>query len=317
MRAGCAALLVILGLAAGTSLGADVSAAHDLIARCAHEADPSVRGLDAFRTRCPGIGQALFDLGLEPLLPAGWQAELSPRALRDFDALASQYAAPLSQRATQPDDFRLQSIALSLKPPPSPISWWERLRAWIRNWFEPVSANPPAWLRFLSRLHIGARTWIVTFVILAAAVVMAVGAIVVIELRAAGAGSAGRRRSRPGRASAGGDGSIADNSPDLADLESAPVRDRPVLLLRALVGALRRAHRLQGDRELTCRELITQARFDTARQRDDFRRVALLAERALYGGRQAAPSVIPEEVLRSARLLHEQLLALPKAAEGG
>jgi hypothetical protein len=317
MRAARAALLALLGLAAGSPLRADVPDAHTLISRCARDADATLRGLDALRTRCPGIEQALYRLGLEQFLPAEWPKELSPRALADLDALASRYAGAPSGATAQLDVLRLQSIARSLEPPPSAISGWEWLQAWLRKWFESSGGNSPAWLRLLLRFHISVSVWRVIFLTLVASVLMVLGAIVVIELRAAGAGARSGRRSRSlRRRSTAGATSAPEGSSELAYLEMAAARDRPVLLLRALVQALTRAHRLRRDKELTCRELVAEAHFDTARQRRDFQDVALLAERALYGGAHAAPPAIPEQLLLSARVLHDQLLVAPPVAEG-
>jgi hypothetical protein len=315
MRAGRPALLALLGLAAGSPLRADSPDAHALIARCAQEADSTLRGLDALRVRCPGIEQALYQLGLEQLLPSGWQKDLSPSALADFDALVSRYAGRHSE-ATRLDASRLRSIARSLEPPPSPVSWWEQLRAWIRTWFEPVSGEAPAWLRFFSRFHITSTAWRVILVLLAASVTIVAAAVVVIELRAARARP--RRRSRFfGSKSSAGPASAADGSSSLANLDSAPPHDRPVLLLRALVEALTRTHRLRRDKDLTCRELVAEARFDTARQREDFEHVAVLAERALYGRALAPFPAMPDEVVRSARALHDQLLIAPASTGEG
>jgi hypothetical protein len=309
MRAGWVVPLALLGLVAGVPIHAEVATSQALIARCAGQADAGLRGLDALRSPCPGIEPALAQLGIEVFLPADWQQKLSPRALGDFQALAARYAGAPSAAAALRTTSRLRAIALSLRPPPSPASWWDALKAWIREWLEPADGRPPGWLRFLPHLTIGPRLARLIFVGLAALVVIAVAAVVLIELKAAGVGSGRRPRSGARRSRAAAAARLGE-SPDLAGLGSVPERERPILLLRALVQALARAHRLVRDRDLTCRELIAQARFDTPGERADFEHVALLAERALYGDPQTAP-VIPEPVLRSARHLHEKLLAAP------
>ena len=315
MRAGCAVLLALLGLTAGSPLRADITAARRLIVQCAQMAEPGARGFDALQRACPGIAEALDGLGIEPLLPSDWRRDLSPRALADFVGLEVRYADPVISESVRPDVSRLRSIALSLKaPPPSSTaaSWWERFSTWLRRRLERSGGEQPSWLRFLPHLEIGPRVLQIVFVALALLVVAGAAALVLIEIRAAGGGAGrGARRSVP-RPSAGADSS--QGVTDLSTLESAPLRDRPVLLLRALVQALTRAHRLHRDRELTCRELVVQARFDTARQREEFEEVALLAERALYGGGEAPPPVIPRELLQSAQALHDQLAAAPAAA---
>jgi hypothetical protein len=318
MRSGWAVLLGILGLSAGSVPRADVPAARTLISHCAETAEPGLHGLEALHDACPGIEQAIEELGVAPLLPADWRTQLSPRALGDLAALEARYADPLTWKSVEPDAHRLRSIALSLAPPPAPPSWWERLKAWIRAWLEPANGRPPAWLRFLPRFSLGPRLQFALFAALASLIVVAAAAVIVIEWKAARAGAPWRSRLlvRRSRADAASSEQVSPDVATLANLDSVPARERPVLLLRALVHVLTRAERLRRDRQLTCRELIAQARFDTARQREDFQHVALLAERALYGGPEAVPATIPDEVLRSARALYDQLLAPGPAVTG-
>jgi hypothetical protein len=320
MRAAPAALLGLIGLSAACASWADVSAARTLIGHCAEAAEPGLRGLGALREACPGIEQALDQLGILPFLPTDWRRDLSPRALADFALLERRYADPVRWESVPPDARRLRSIALSLEPPRAPASWWERLSSWARHWLERAGGKEAGWLRFLPTWTLGPRLLQVLLIALTVLVVAAAAALVVVEIRAAGSTAGLRSRLRVRRSTQGA-ASGAGESPDtasLANLDSAPVRDRPILLLRALVQALMRAHRLRRDRDLTCRELIAQARFDTSRQREDFEHVALLAERALYGGLQANPALISQEMLRSAQALHEELLiARPAVTESG
>jgi hypothetical protein len=144
-------------------------------------------------------------------------------------------------------------------------------------------------------------------------VVISAAAIVLIELRAAGVGPGRRPRSIVRRPRTR-EGTTLEALPDLANLDSAPARERPILLLRALVLALASSNRLARNRDLTCRELVAQARLDTPRQREDFEHIALLAERALYAGPEAASPVIPEELLRGAQALCGEMLAGAAAA---
>jgi hypothetical protein len=317
MRAWAAVLLGLLGLSAGSALRADVSGARTLIGRCAKTADANFRGLDGLHDVCPGLEQALEQLDIGPYLPANWRAEISARALGDFVALDVRYTDPALWGRVRPDAHRLRSIALTLQSAAVPISWWERLTAWVRRWLERAGREQPGWLRFLPGLQLGPGMVRIVFIALATLVVAAAATVVSLEIRAARSPAGLRSRLRARRSSADAT-PIAKGSPDLAglaDLDSAAARDRPILLLRALVEALTRANRLRHDRDLTCRELVAQARFDSVRQRDDFGHVALLAERALYGP-QAAPPVIPEEVLRSARALHAELRAAPAVPAG-
>ncbi len=300
------------GPARASDPSADATAAHDLIARCAQEADAKVRGLDALRSACPGIEGAVQDLGLDALLPADWSKQASARALADLDGLVERYAGPAPTLRLSVS--RLQAIAAGLKPPPAPPSLWDRIGAWIRSWLGSASAGSSGWLRFLPHWSIGARLQRLLFAALAGLILIAVGAFIAVEMRAAGLGAIRRRPQPADRRSGIGDGASPERPEDLAELDSAAPRQQPALLLRILVQALTRAHRLGRDRDLTCRELIAQARFDTAQQREDFGEVALLAERALYGSPDARPTALPDELLSGARALHAQLLAAPAGA---
>jgi hypothetical protein len=62
---------------------------------------------------------------------------------------------------------------------------------------------------------------------------------------------------------------------------------------------------LQAERSLTHRELTVRARFDDSSQRENFRRVAQLAERIVYGGDEAPAEL--DEVVQAGRALHSQL----------
>jgi hypothetical protein len=318
MRTRRAVLLGLLGLAAGSAVAAgtptpaDVTAAHTTIAQCARRAGSTLRGLDALRRACPGVAGAVRNLGLDAFLPVDWVTQVSAPALADLEALAERYSAPAP--ALRLSASRLQAIAAGLKPPPSPPSLWERIRAWIRSWLGSRSESSSSWLRFLPHWNIGPRLARLLFVILAGLVVIAAGVLVAIELRAAGlVGAARRPRTATWRSSARRSTTEMASS-GFADLDSAAPHERPALLLGLLVQALTRSNRLRHDRDLTCRELIAQARFDTGRQRASFGLVALLAERALYGGPQAAAAAaLPDEVLSAARALHAELLSTPAA----
>jgi len=84
-----------------------------------------------------------------------------------------------------------------------------------------------------------------------------------------------------------------------------------VLLLRTLVVALVRSHRLDHERILTCRELVTAAHFDTREQRERFAALSVLAERGLYGVPGKDPPPQQDEVLAAAQALEGQLRAAP------
>ena len=305
MRGPCALLLVILGLAAGAPLRADSPTWHEVIRDCAKRAKPDLVGMDALRAACPTLEKAIEELGLPFHLPEDWKKRVTPADLDDWNALADRYdrtAAPVPP----PDSARLQTIARLLRPPQPPPTWWERLKTWVRNWIDPEHGQWPDWLRWPTQWRPGnAVLYSLTgLVLIAAAVVIA------MELRAAGVFGAGRRRRvLPKRPATNTHTSLANpEEPTLID-EAGPLR--PERLLRLLVTALTKSHRLERDRDLTCRELISAARFDTPAQREIFATVALLAEQMLYEDPGRAAPLNDETLGQSARGLYGELLAAP------
>lgn len=297
--------LGLLWLAAGAPLRADSPAARILVQDCAQQADSGHRGIEALRADCPGVGPAIEELGFDAFLPKDWSGRISPRTLADLNALANRYAQPGPRML--PDPSSLQMIARRLGPSPS-ATWWERLKSWIVSWLDSDRNRWPDWLRSLPDWRSGARLLFYGSIGL---VVIAATVVITLELRAAGVLGLGRRRTAPsGRA-------VRDPQPTVeraltpADIDAAAEHVRPVILLRLLVAALTRSQRLERDGVLTCRELITAARFDTATQREVFTNVALLAEQVLYGDPRRALLSLDDRLLGDARGLYTQLAAAP------
>ncbi len=282
--------------------------AQPLIARCLSRAPATLKGLGALRGACPGIGHAIDDLGLGAFLPPDWRQALTPLALARLDALAHRYAgSPLS---SAPNAGALRALASGLKPPAPPPSLWDRLTSWAGRGTAPWRGMLRRWLRSLGGVT-GSHGLLAVFFVLAGILLLTVVLVVVFELRSAGLIGPGRRSAR--RPSA----RIDTQTPPEAAPGDAPdwneVAEHPTRVLRLLVEALNRSRRIGHERHLTCREISAQARFDTERQRQDFARVALLAERELYG--PIAPARVPEETLRAAQALHAGLLARPARSE--
>ncbi len=102
---------------------------------------------------------------------------------------------------------------------------------------------------------------------------------------------------------------------NLRDIDTAPMRDRPLLLLRLLVQVLVKRRMLAGERALTHGELITHAGFADASQRARFARIVQLAEARQFAaeglfGRLHPDSAI-DAVLDDGRALYRQLAELP------
>jgi hypothetical protein len=307
MQRRCALLLVLLGLASGAPLHAAPLAARTVIQDCAAHADPDEHGIEALGAACPGLAAAIQELRLDALLPADWKRRISAATLSDLDALADRYG----QRALPAplDPSRLQTIARLLPAPARPPQFaWVLFWRWVMGW---LALHWPAWLRphwTAGAGLVGALAYVLVALLLATAV-----AIVIIELRAAGL-----LGGRPQRASTGRlvprQLETTESGLGPLDIEAAAPRLRPVLLLRWLVAALTRSQRLTHEQDLTCRELVTAARFDTSAQRELFTRIALHAEQALYGDAGHGGPPLKEALLGDARDLHRELLAAPLAS---
>ena len=300
----CALLLGLLCLATGTPPKADPRVSREPLHDCLQRASPRLRGIEALRAVCPEIGPAVEGLGLDALLPEDWKAHISARAMGDLTALADRYTQTTPRALPSP--VRLQAIAGLLEPPPAEASWWERLRSWLASRLDFDRIRWPGWLRSLTG-HSGAVFFFYGSICL---VVIAAAAMVVVELRAAGVSGVWRRRARSAQRPIEGEVGGGESLPGLTDVETAAEHLRPALLLRLLVTALTRAHRLEREAIMTCRELITAARFDNAAQRETFERVALLAEQGLYGDPKRALAPLSPELLSNAGGLYRELVAV-------
>jgi len=297
--------LALLAIPIAGPLRAQPLSAQGVISRCAG-ASTALSGLPALRKACPGLEAALDQLGLTAQLPSGWSKTLSAGGLADLRALLQRYSG--SSPSQPPRAATLRSIAAALIPPTPPPTWLDRVREWIQH-------RTDAFLEWLRSLHPSAahsRLAQIGFygfmVLLLALLAIVLG----FELRGAGLIRA-RRRPPPPRGGAGVSFGAAPVAVECADADWTRLRDQPARILRLLVEALTRAHRLERDRHLTCRELEAQARLDTEIERQGFVRVARLAERELYG--PPGGTLLPEDTLREMRALHARLLAAGDQAE--
>jgi hypothetical protein len=298
----------LLALSVAGPLAAEPTGAQAVLARCAAQAGPV--GVTALSKACPGVEQALGQLGLTALLPPGWQKTLTAGELADLGALAGRYGGTPVPKPS--GAAALRSIASRLVPPTPPPTWSQRLMAWIRHWAGPPLQRLGRWLRSMApaaghpRRGREVLDGIIAFLLAAVAVVLA------LELRGSGLLRRWRRETRP-RGARWGAGFAEPAAAASGEPEWSRLRASPARVLRLLVEALTRARRLGHDRHLTCRELQAQARLDTEREREDFARVSRLAERELYGPAGVPP--LPEETLEGVKSLYARLLAA--AAPGG
>lgn len=297
--------LALLALSIAGPLGARAQplTAQGVISRCAAQADANLTGIPALEQACPGLRNAFDQLGLTPLLPPAWPKTLTASELADVDALVRRYAG--SPGPEPPNTAALRSIATRLVPSAAPPTWWSRVRAWIRQRTGSLLPAIGRWLRSIGpALRDPGQAIVYAVIVLLLA---AVAAALVFELRGTGLIRPRRRAAAPRRAARIAASPTGSTEAHSGEPDWARLREQPARVLRLLVDTLTRAHRLARDRHLTCRELEKEARFDTEIERAGFARVARFAERELYG--PSGATVLPEDALRDAMLLHARLVA--------
>jgi hypothetical protein len=301
-------------LIAGPQMVGPVSAIQildDCLARLAPPAAPAAKapsGIGELRLICPDLEHAIVDSDLNDQLPENWQQRLNRSAIADLSWQLHRYQSRSASAA--PRVPTLYQVAHTLNQPQPRHGWWQDFKDWLRQALFTRTSPAPAFLnRWWSRLspsQLLMRS--ILYGLLGAIIVMALW-IVRRELQAAraGAGTAKRGLQRSSQLSP------AAGAPAVADIDRAPLRERPALLLRLLVQALLQSGRLRGERSLTHRELGIRGTFDDAEQQLRFVRISLLAERLLYGAGVAAISATAQpqidQALTDGRQLYAQLLA--------
>lgn len=297
-------VLFICLFAAPAVFAQEDRSARQVLDECIDSVEPDVIGMPALEEKCPGLEQALVDLGLDPFLSDSQWDTVGAYGLMSLRGVLDRYSAPPPARSVPAESLR--SILDELKQPAQaerPLTWLERFKRWLRTFLGQQESEKDSWLsRWLSghSLSETARN-ILVYSLLTLVVLIAVG-VVVNEVRVARKGR--RKRDRAGVSGASG-GSADALAARLLDLDAAARSERPSILLHMLVVTLVKSGRLQAERSLTHRELTARARFDDSFQRESFRRVAQLAERVVYGGDDSPAEL--DEVVQAGRALHLQL----------
>jgi hypothetical protein len=301
-------LLAIAPAAWSQAAGQDERSALEIIDQCSESTDEETIGLTAFEEECPGVTRALEQSGYLSLLSTASREELDSYDLSDLLLVDSWYddAAPADRDV---DVATLRPILDSLRAQESerPPGWFERFKRWLRSMLEPQGgSSSDNWLsRWLQDKKIpGLVAEGIVYVALATLLGLTIF-VIVNELRAA---SLFRRRKTHPDEFAGGIVAAAEDA--AADFDSLAADRKASMLLRMLVATLIRSGRLRTERSLTHRELCARARFDDARQRESFQRVAALAERTVYGSSEV-PAEEVEPIVAAARDLDAQLRGAP------
>ena len=296
-------VLASLLLAAPAVFAQEDRSARQVLDQCIESVEADVIGMPALEEKCPGLEQALVDLGLDPFIPE-WQWDtIGVYGLMTVRDVEQRYSEPPAAREVQVDS--LKSVLDELQQPvkaEQPLTWLERFKRWLRNLANKQQAGQDSWLsRFFDDYTLSETARKILFYGSVILVVLLAVAVIVNEVRVA---RKGRRKRERAQASDVAFGS-ADGFGRSLDLDAAARSERPSILLQMLVAALVKTGRLQAERSLTHRELTARARFDDSSQQENFRRVAQLAERIVYGGDEAPAEL--DEVVQAGRALHSQL----------
>jgi hypothetical protein len=272
--------------------------ARSAIDACTQRLDPQVDiGYERIAARCPDLARALERSEFEQWLPAGWKESrnnLSPGSLKELRAVVERELAT-RPGARIPRVERLNEVLASLgKQREEGGGIWSRFRNWLRELMDRRDSDERAgWFdRLVSRVGISdAVIEVISYLALGAMVALA-GVVVLNELKAAGLlGRRGKstRDERPGHEIS------ARPVPAFSEIEQAPLRDRPRMLVELISSKLTALRRLPPASAFTVRELTKLAKLPTEEDRRRLASVALAAERERY-----AAGGVPATVLESA-----------------
>lgn len=293
-------LLLIL-LAAPAVLAQDQSEARRVLDACIEKLGADDMGLDDLDAACPGLKASLEQLGVMPLLPEAQRNLLMRGGLKNLRALLDRYAQSPEREDISVED--VQSVLDSLREPAEvgrPPTWYERFKRWLSEAFDKQERQNNPWLqRWFDQHPVSEAMRLGLFYGVVLLVVVLAVIIVVNEIRNA---RAGRRKRRAASLAADLDGVLVSG---LSNFDAAG-GERPAALLRLLIATLVKTGRLHGAQSLTPGELTTRAHFDDTSQRESFQRVAQLAEREVFSGKDLASDDV-DDAVRAARSLNTQL----------
>jgi hypothetical protein len=274
----------------------------DDLKECADKMQPAHTGIKKLTEQCPQLDATLDALALSRLLDPEERQRLNSEALHDLVALSSQYSA--RRPAAGPSAASLAAIAEQVngKKVAVPLTWWDRLKAWAKDWFSPSGSSGKNWFDDWVR-RMSDSTVVLNAILYACMGVVILGALLVVLIEMRAAGMLRRREARLSGHSQEAFGAGTMQAPS-ADNRSGVAR-----LLGLLVARLIATRRLQFERTLTHRELVARSIFDTPEQRSAFAQVSQAAESLVYGG--AAERAIPQPVMEQGNSLLAQLAELP------
>jgi hypothetical protein len=286
---------------------------------CVARLDPQLDiGYDRIAARCPDLIKQLETGAWAPWLPRGWKEpgnDLSAGSLKEFRELVDRESGTRGTNPGAAPDVRSLRPILNALAGSRDATGWSRFKSWLRSVLE--RREQPTDESWFSRMvaHVGISQSVIrliTYAALAAVVVLA-GIIVLNELRTAGLfgrrmGTARKRQTQ----SAGGGAGLS-----WRDIEQAPLRDRPRLLLELIVRRLSDRGALPPSGALTVRELTRAAQLPDPDDRSRLTDLALAAERARYSGAEPLATVFEEPIALGRELLERLETATAGPDAGG
>jgi hypothetical protein len=305
MKAGVLAALLLLAMPVASTHAAQADPMAVLDA-CIKQLDAQIDiGYDRIARRCPDLAPALEQSGWAAWLPQSWKEarnDLSVGSLRELRRTVARELAP-HPVAKVPNVETLKDIISDLGNAGQERSGlWSRFKKWLRSLFErSAQQNDEGWLsRLVSRIGVsGAVMELITYAALGLVVALA-GFIVFNELRLAGV----LRRQRAGNAGDEGAGLPADQLRIAwADVERAPLRDQPRLLMQLVARRLTDLKRLPPAGAFTVREIVRTADLRQQADRERLNEIALTSERVRYAESEVSPAVVETAVGHARELL--------------
>ncbi|MEO8064728.1 MAG: DUF4129 domain-containing protein [Pseudomonadota bacterium] len=297
--------LLLLGLIAASFAAAD-DAALRAIDTCRARLDQSFDvGIERVQRRCPELLPALDNSPWRELLPHTLRErreEISAESLRVMAELLRQANSESPARAAPRQDLLAPVLAELGEQGRAGVTRWERFKRWLKQKFENRKDDDEAgWLEKWSRqFHTSegvARALTYSgYAILAALVLFVIWG----ELRAAGLLGGIRRAARRANPAAEWRRRLM-----LADVNAAPLAERPGMLLRLLGEALTRSRRLPAAEGLTARAIARRAELDSPDERAELERVASTADEVRYADRKLADEVLEGAVAAAKSLLEK------------
>ena len=297
--------LSLLGLFVATAAIAEDDTLR-VIEACRARLDPRVDvGIERVQKRCPELLPALAISPWRDLLPHDLRArreEISADSLRAMAELLRQANTAGPTRTAPRQDLLGPVLAELGEQGREGVTRWERFKRWLKQKLENRKDDDEAgWLEKWSRQFrtsegVARALTYAGYASLAALVLFVIWG----ELRAAGLLGGVRRAARRANPAAEWRRRLM-----LADVNAAPLADRPGMLLRLLGEALTRARRLPAAEGLTARAIARRAELDSAEERAELERIAATADDIRYADRRLADATLEGAVAAAKTLLEK------------